>query len=84
MRQESITIDAEKMADDRIRVTEVPEHLRRPSLSASARDGLRPSLNAASRYTFQEDPVGYDANANTRESLGCMYERIWSVKALLR
>jgi small-conductance mechanosensitive channel len=59
------------------------------SVSSSPRQSTdnshRPVLKQASKFSFTENEImKYEGGAGTRESLGCMYGRIWSFKALLR
>ncbi|KAF9873088.1 hypothetical protein CkaCkLH20_09598 [Colletotrichum karsti] len=85
MARNSMTIDIEKVAapsptDHRVRVATIPAPSTRSSI-----DNTRPGAVQSSKFSINEtEMLGLDGNAGTRESLGCMYERIWSFKALLR
>ncbi|WYZ36019.1 hypothetical protein EsH8_X_000666 [Colletotrichum jinshuiense] len=85
MARSSLMIDIEKVAAPRpaeplVQVTSVSAPSVRPS-----GDSVRPGLKQNGKLRFNENEMmGYDADAGTRESLGCMYERICSLTALLR
>lgn len=80
----SMTIDIEKIAvpsegKPRVRVASISAPSGRTSI-----DHNRPGLVQSSKFSVNETEImGFDGNSGTRESLGCMYERIWSFKALL-
>ncbi|KAK2043796.1 hypothetical protein LZ31DRAFT_585093 [Colletotrichum somersetense] len=81
----SMAIDIEKVAapqptEPLIKVTSVSAPTARSSV-----DGVQLGLKHASKFTLDENEMmGLDETAGTRESLGCMYGRIWRFKALLR
>ncbi|KZL66186.1 serine threonine protein kinase [Colletotrichum incanum] len=85
MARNSLAIDIEKVAapqpaDPLVKVTSISARSARSSI-----DSVRPGLKQTSKFSFDEsDIMGFDGNSGTRESLGCMYGRIWSFKALLR
>jgi small-conductance mechanosensitive channel len=86
MARDSLTIDVEKSAGDSglTRPTVIEVSSQTPSIRFS-KDGPRPGmLPQQSKFSFNEENVGYDANAGTRDTLGCMYERLWSIRAVLR
>ncbi|KAF3802776.1 putative MscS family protein [Colletotrichum gloeosporioides] len=80
-----MTIDIEKIAatcegNPRVRVASISVPSRRTST-----DNTRSVQVQSCKFSVNEtDIMGLDGNSGTCESLGCMYERIWSVKALLR
>jgi Ca2+-binding EF-hand superfamily protein len=43
------------------------------------------NLDMSSKYSLHDSNIiGFDSNTNVRTSLGCMYDRLWSFKAVLR
>ncbi|OLN97139.1 putative MscS family protein C2C4.17c [Colletotrichum chlorophyti] len=85
MPQNSIVIDIEKVAAPQSAdPLEKMASVAVPSVRSSF-DSVRRVRLQSSKFSFNEKEVmGDDVDSDTRESLGCMYERIWSFQALLR